>query len=118
MNPRGPCVSLRLEVGNTFLILRNFGAKWQKCISCRAILLRNVVLFCFDFSVNLLKSLLLPIMLHALFSVLGVPRKLKKSLLLPKLLRFDLGSSIKLLQSKRSITSSMWYDFTREVVIF
>ena len=44
-NPREPCVSRRLEVGITFLILSCSKAKWQKCLSCGAITHSGTIFF-------------------------------------------------------------------------
>ena len=44
MKPRGTCVSLKLETGNTFLIFKYFQAKY---LSYGAIIPRDVAFFCF-----------------------------------------------------------------------
>ena len=56
MNPSGPCVFLGLEVGNTFLILNYLEARQQNV--CNVMQFHGGTLLSFDFSLNLLKSLL------------------------------------------------------------
>ena len=52
-------------------------------------------------------------MLHVLFPVLGGLRVIKRVLVFTKIFSFDLGSSIKLLQSKIPVINSIWCDFTQ-----
>ena len=53
---------------------------------------------------------LLRIMLHILFSLLGMPRRVKKVLAFFQIIRFEAGSSIKILSSKIDKNISTKYD--------
>ena len=92
--PKGACVSLSLEVGNTFFILIYSQAKWQKCVSCRAILHSEVVFFRF----TLIHSQVFAgyaLCCMFFFSEVGVPTGVKEVLDFPKTFSLNPGNSIK-----------------------
>ena len=90
--PKKPYVSLSLAVGNTFLILSNYKAKEQNCVSC--VQFHTVTMFSFDSPQTFSSLCWLHIIIHVRFSLLRYAQEVKTVL---AFLCFDPGSYIKLL---------------------
>ena len=95
---KGACVSLSLEVGDTFLVLSYFEAKGKSVF--QVVRFHTVTLFRFDFPLNFLKSLLATHYVACSFLSTWLARKVKRVLAFPQIARFDPDSSIKLFSSE------------------